>query len=279
MKILVTGASGQLGHDVCIELDRRGIENLGVDSDDFDITDKNSVVRCFESFSPDAVIHCAAYTAVDKAEDDADLCRAVNVLGSKNIAECCRSSGAKMMYISTDYVFPGDGDNYYETDDPVMPASIYGITKLAGEEAVKAVLNRYFIVRTSWVFGLNGGNFVKTMLRLSNEKNELSVVCDQIGSPTFTEDLSNLLCDMIITDKYGIYHATNEGICSWAEFAETIFKFSGKNVTVKSISTEEYNAKAPRPKNSRLCKKKLEENGFKRLPSWQDALARYIRKL
>ena len=279
MKILVTGAGGQLGYDVCRVLDARGIENRGVDIADFDITDAVAVTSYICEYSPDAVIHCSAWTAVDKAEDELEKVRAVNAGGHRNIANACRDTGAKMLYISTDYVFPGDGERFYEPEDPTGPLGAYGQTKLEGELAVREALDNWFIVRISWVFGKNGNNFIKTMLRLAETRTELNVVCDQIGSPTYTADLAELLCDMIVTDKYGVYHATNEGICSWAEFAQEIFRQAEKDVTVHPIPTSEYPTRAVRPLNSRMSKAKLDEMGFRRLPDWHDALARYLREL
>lgn len=279
MKILVTGFKGQLGYDVIKVLEERKIECLGVDREEFDITDFNAVEKFIKAYAPDAVIHCSAYTAVDKAEDELELCRKVNSDGPKNIAQVCKAIDAKMIYISTDYVFPGTGENYYEVDDETVPVSVYGLTKLEGEKAVKALLDKYFIVRISWVFGKNGNNFIKTMLRLGKERDEINVVSDQIGSPTYTADLARLLCDMVVTEKYGTYHATNEGICSWAEFAEEIFKTAGLKTKVNYITTDQYPAKAKRPFNSRMSKKKLDENGFERLPDWKDALDRYLKEI
>ena len=279
MKIIVTGATGQLGYDVCKELTARGIENIGLGSKDCDITNRDSVFALFEKEQPTAVIHCAAYTKVDLAEDEPERCWAVNVDGTRNIAEACRAYGAKMLYISTDYVFPGEGEDFYTPDATVGPKGNYGRTKLAGELAVQAMLKEYFIVRISWVFGINGSNFVKTMLKLSETRDTLTVVSDQIGSPTYTFDLAPLLCDMIVSDKYGVYHATNEGECSWADFSRAIFAAAGKQMTVKNVTTEEYGAKAPRPANSRMSKDKLAENGFNRLPTWQDALERYLQEI
>lgn len=279
MKIIVTGATGQLGYDVCKVLTDRGIENIGLGSKDCDITNRDSVFFLFEREKPDAVIHCAAYTKVDLAEDEPERCWAVNVDGTRNIAEACRAYHAKMLYISTDYVFPGDGEAFYQPDDTVDPKGNYGRTKLAGELAVQAMLKEYFIVRISWVFGVNGTNFVKTMLKLSETRDTLTVVSDQIGSPTYTYDLAPLLCDMIVSDKYGVYHATNEGECSWADFSRAIFSAAGKQMTVKNVTTVEYGAKAPRPANSRMSKDKLVENGFSRLPTWEDALERYLKEI
>lgn len=275
----MTGVGGQLGYDVCKVLTARGIKHWGVDVQDFDITDEQAVREYITAYCPEAVIHCSAWTAVDRAEDEIEKVRAVNAGGARNIASVCREIGAKMLYISTDYVFPGTGERFYEPDDPTGPLGAYGRTKLEGEQAVRELLDRYFIVRISWVFGKNGNNFVKTMLRLAETKAEVNVVCDQIGSPTYTVDLAPLLCDMIMTDKYGIYHATNEGVCSWAEFAREIFRLTGKNVRVNAIPTSEYPTRAVRPMNSRMSKAKLEEMGFARLPSWQDALGRYWKEL
>jgi dTDP-4-dehydrorhamnose reductase len=279
MKIFVTGASGQLGYDVCRELQARKIEYCGISSKELDITDQDAVFSALTAYQPDAVIHCAAYTKVDQAEDEPERCWAVNVDGTRNLALACRELGAKMLYISTDYVFSGTGERFYEVDDDVNPQNVYGASKLAGELAVKSLLEKYYIVRISWVFGKNGNNFVKTMLRLAETRSELNVVCDQIGSPTYTADLATLLCDMIQTEKYGTYHATNEGICSWAEFAEEIFRQAEKAVTVHPIPTSQYPTKATRPLNSRMCKKKLEEQGFSCLPAWRDGLRRYLKEL
>ena len=279
MKILVTGVKGQLGYDVMKVLGQRKIECLGADIEEFDITDAAATTAFIERYAPDAVIHCSAYTAVDRAEDDPALCERVNVDGARNIAAACEKIGAKMVYISTDYVVPGTGEQFYETDDPTGPLSVYGKTKLGGELAVRQLLQRYFIVRISWVFGKNGNNFVKTMLRLGKERDQVNVVCDQIGSPTYTADLAPLLCDMVMTEKYGIYHATNEGICSWADFAAEIFRQGGCWAKMHPIPSSEYPAKAARPCNSRMSKKSLDEAGFSRLPSWQDALTRYLKEI
>ena len=279
MKVLVTGVNGQLGFDVVRELQERNIECLGVDKEDFDLTNEEKTNEFIVSCHPDAIIHCAAYTAVDKAEDNKELCGKINFLGTKYVANAAKKIDAKMIYISTDYVFGGDGNGYHEVDDSKNPQNVYGKTKLRGEEAVRQTLEKYFIVRTSWVFGLNGNNFVKTMRRVGETHSEVQVVSDQIGSPTYTFDLSKLLCDMVVTEKYGTYHATNEELCSWSEFCEEIFRLSGIKSKVDPISTEEYGAKAQRPKNSRLSKKCLDEAGFSRLPSWKDALERYIKLL
>ncbi len=279
MKVLVTGVKGQLGYDVCRVLADRSIEYVGVDIEDFDITDAKAVKAYITACKPTAIIHCSAFTAVDKAEDMPEVCQAVNCDGTQNIAEAAKEIGAKMMYISTDYVFSGTGDAFYQPDDKPAPVSTYGKTKWMGEEAVKETIDNYFIVRISWVFGINGGNFVKTMLRLAETKTDLNVVCDQIGSPTYTYDLARLLCDMIVTEKYGIYHATNEGICSWAEFAAEIMTLAGKSTAIHPIPSSEYPTKAVRPLNSRMSKDKLTDKGFARLPDWKDALIRYLKEL
>lgn len=279
MRILVTGASGQLGYDVERELERRGIEHLGTSSRELDITDREAVERLMAAYRPDAAIHCAAYTKVDLAEDEPERCWAVNADGTRNLAAACREIGAKLLYISTDYVFPGTGEQFRRTDDPVSPVNTYGRSKLAGELAVQSLLETYFIVRISWVFGKNGNNFVKTMLRLAETKAELSVVCDQIGSPTYTADLAPLLCDMVQTERYGVYHATNEGTCAWSEFAEAIFELADKQVTVYPIPTSAYPTRAVRPLNSRMSKECLHSNGFQELPAWKNALARYLKEI
>lgn len=279
MKVLVTGVKGQLGYDVVNELERRGLEAVGVDIDEMDITDAASVNKVIKEAVPDAVIHCAAYTAVDAAEENEAVCRRVNAEGTQNIATVCKELDIKMTYISTDYVFGGEGERPWEPEDERDPQSVYGQTKYEGELAVQNTLEKYFIVRIAWVFGINGKNFVKTMLNLAKTRDTLKVVNDQFGSPTYTYDLAKLLVDMIQTEKYGIYHATNEGICSWYEFACAIFKTAGVPMTVLPVSTAEYGAKAKRPANSRMSKEKLTQMGFDRLPTWQDALERYVEIL
>ncbi len=279
MKVLVTGVGGQLGYDVMHELHKRGIDCCGADRVEFDITDYNATHKFITAYAPDAVIHCSAYTAVDKAEDEPELCRTVNAGGTENIAKVCQEIDAKMLYISTDYVFPGNGEAFYNVDDSTAPQNVYGQTKLEGELAVQKLVQKYFIVRISWVFGINGNNFIKTMLRLAETHKELGVVADQIGSPTYTADLAVLLVDMVQTDKYGTYHATNEGVCSWADFAEKIFATAGVEVKVNRIVSEAYPTKAKRPKNSRLSKAKLVQQGFGLLPSWQNAVERYIKEV
>lgn len=279
MKVLVTGVKGQLGYDVVKELERRGLEAVGVDIEEMDITDKESVSSVIGQAGVDAVIHCAAYTAVDAAEDNEEICRKVNAEGTQNIADVCKQLDIKMLYISTDYVFGGEGERPWEPDDERDPQSVYGQTKYEGELAVQNTLEKYFIVRIAWVFGINGKNFVKTMLKLAETRDSLTVVNDQFGSPTYTYDLAKLLVDMIQTDKYGVYHATNEGICTWYEFACAIFREAGIPMNVSPVTSAEYAAKAKRPANSRMSKEKLVENGFEKLPTWQDALHRYVEIL
>lgn len=276
IRVLVTGVNGQLGYDVIRRLKRDNFECLGVDINDFDITDEDATSRFITEYNPDVVVHCSAYTAVDKAENDRDKCDEVNVVGAANIAKACKAIDAKMVYVSTDYVFNGEGDQPFETDSPTAPKSIYGTTKLAGEVACHAILDKLFVVRTSWVFGVNGNNFVKTMLKLAQDRSEISVVCDQIGSPTYTVDLADFIFYIITTNKYGVYHCSNEQYCSWYDFACEIFAQAGKNVAVKPITTEEFKAVADRPKNSRLSKKCLEECGYGKMPDWQDALKRFL---
>lgn len=276
MRILVTGVKGQLGYDVVNELEKRGHTAIGVDIDEMDITDAEAVDRVITEANVEAVIHCAAYTAVDAAEDNLELCRKVNATGTENIAKVCKKLDLKMVYISTDYVFDGEGERPWEPDDRRDPLNAYGIGKYEGELAVEENLEKYFIIRIAWVFGVNGKNFIKTMLKLGETRDEVSVVNDQIGSPTYTYDLARLIVDMVETEKYGRYHATNEGFCSWYEFACEIFRQAGMNVKVNPVTSDEFPAKAKRPHNSRMSKEKLSENGFERLPSWQDALKRYL---
>lgn len=285
MKILVTGVKGQLGYDCVRELKERGYANvLGIDRDELDITDHDAVLDYVRDYHPDVIMHNAAYTAVDKAEENKDACYAVNVLGVRYLTEAANLCNAKLVYISTDYVFDGllSQDKEYEVTDKPNPVSEYGRTKWEGEEEARK-WEKTFIVRISWVFGINGHNFIRTMLKLAKTHKELNVVDDQIGSPTYTFDLSKLLCDMIETEKYGTYQATNEGYCSWNEFAKAIFKEAGEDVIVHKISTADYLKISPqqakRPFNSRMSKKSLDEAGFRRLPSWQDALHRYIEAL
>lgn len=279
MRVLVTGVTGQLGFDVMQELANRDIEAIPASHRQFDITDSQQTHNFIVSARPDAVIHCAAYTAVDKAEDEPQFCHRVNVDGTHSIAQACRDIGAKMLYISTDYVFPGTGITPYEIDAPTGPVNVYGQSKLDGELTVKEIIQQYFIVRISWVFGKNGKNFVKTMLRLGKECEQINVVDDQIGSPTYTADLAPLLCDMIATHKYGTYHATNEGYCSWAKFAKEILKIANCPANISPIPTSGYLTKAARPQNSRLSKASLDASNFLRLPQWQDATERFIHSI
>lgn len=276
MKVLVTGATGLLGGEVVDVLKSRNIECRGIGSKDLDITQEGKVHKYIKAYRPDAVIHCAAYTDADKAESEPEKCRAVNALGTAYIAEACREIDTKMVYISTDYVFGDDGDRPHEVDDPVYPLNVYGQTKWEGEEAVRRILRKYFIVRISWVFGKHGDNFVTTMLRLGQTHKEISVVADQFGAPTYTADLAPLLCDMVQTEKYGTYHACNAGCCSWAEFAEEIFRQAHMDVKVKHIATEEYPTKARRPKNSRLDTGILKDSDFGSLPEWVKAVECFI---
>lgn len=302
MNVFVTGVGGQLGHDVMNELAKRGYAGIGSDIASeysgvqdrtavcsmpyvaMDITDKAQVEKVITEANPDVVIHCAAWTAVDLAEDEdkKSLVRAINAAGTQNIADVCKSKDCKMVYISTDYVFDGQGDEPWKPDcKSYAPLNVYGQTKLEGELAVANTLEKYFIVRIAWVFGKNGKNFIKTMLNIGKKFDTLRVVNDQIGTPTYTLDLSRLLVDMIETDKYGYYHATNEGgYISWYDFAVEIFKQAGYDTNVVPVTTAEYGAsKAARPFNSRLDKSKLVENGFVPLPAWQDALVRYLKEI
>lgn len=283
-KYLITGYKGQLGYDIYRELRSRGIIDItATDKDEMDITNRDEVMEFVKRENPDVIFHCAAWTAVDKAEEMSDLCELVNVVGTKNLVDASIECGAKIIYMSTDYVFDGTKDGVYTEEDKVNPKSVYGKTKYLGEEEVRRNPN-HFITRISWVFGINGNNFIKTMLRLSDSHDTLSVVDDQIGSPTYTVDLAKLLVDMSETDKFGTYNATNEGYVSWADFAEYIFKVNEKNVKVNHVSTDDYlemtgTVQAYRPRNSRLSKDKLEENGFDRLPSWEDATERYSHEI
>ena len=302
MKIFVTGVAGQLGHDVMNELAKRGYTGIGTDLAEsysgiqdgsyvtnaeyvsLDITNKEAVMNTIQSVHPDVVVHCAAWTAVDLAEDEdkQEKVRLINAGGTQNIADACKAIDAKMVYISTDYVFDGQGEKPWKPDcKDYKPLNVYGQTKLEGELAVSNTLDKYFIVRIAWVFGKNGNNFIKTMLNVGKKYDTLKVVNDQIGTPTYTFDLARLLVDMIETDKYGYYHATNEGgYISWYDFAKEIFKQAGYTTQVNQVTTKEYGlSKAARPFNSRLDKSKLVENGFKPLPTWQDALARYLKEM
>lgn len=276
MSVLVTGAKGQIGYEMVKLLMLRGIECNGVDIEDFDITNKQQALTVITAYKPDTIIHCAAYTDVDQAEDCRELCYSVNVAGTGNVAEICKEINAKMIYLSTDYVFDGNGEEAFEVAALKKPINFYGYTKYMGEKAVQRNLAKYFIVRTSWVFGLPGDNFVKTILRLGREKQALSVVSDQIGSPTYTFDLVKILADMAQSEEYGVYHATNEGYCSRYEFAEAIIKTAGLNCEIIPITTAQYKTSAKRPHNSKLSKASLDEAGFERLPSWDESLNRFI---
>lgn len=279
MKAVVTGVTGKLGYDVVKELQKRGYSDIyGLSHSDLDITNRNEVIKLIESISPDVIFHNAAYTSVDKAEDNKEQCRLVNYIGTMNLVEAANLVDAKIIYISTDYVFEGNKQGVYEIYDKPNPINTYGLTKYEGEEEVKKY-DKAFIVRISWVFGINGNNFVNTMLKLGQTKNEINVVCDQIGSPTYTADLAPLLVDMALSNKYGIYHATNTGYTNWASFAEKIFEINKINCKVNPITTEEYPTRALRPLNSKLSNESLIKAGFDVLPPWEDALDRYCLEL
>ncbi len=284
MKVLITGVKGQLGFDVVRHLDARGIENRGVDIDDFDLTDEQAVLAYVQEYQPTCIVHCAAYTAVDKAESDREKCYAVNVTGTKNIALAAKAVGAEMMYISTDYVFDGfSKDTPWEPDDKKEPQNVYGQTKYEGELEVQKLLSDYYILRICWVFGKNGSNFIKTMLRIADTKEQVSVVADQHGAPTYTYDVAKLICDIIASHKFGIYQASNEGDITWYDFAVEIFRQAGKGIQVIPVTTEEYAKMYPtaasRPKNSRMSKQALIEAGFELLPDYKDAIARYLKEI
>lgn len=274
--ILVTGSTGQLGSDVVKELLKRGYSTLSPNRSELNLCSEDNIRNYILNSNCEAIVHCAAYTQVDKAEDEKDLCIKINATATKHIVKCAKILDIPMIYISTDYVFDGTKDGEYTENDETNPINIYGESKLAGEKYVQEILDKYYIVRTSWVFNINGKNFIETMLRLSKTNNQLSIVNDQIGSPTYTKDLSRLLVDMLETSKYGLYHATNEGYCSWYEFANTIFKLANINIDIKAINSNEYASRAKRPMNSKLSKDKLIEYGFKPLPHWEDALKDYL---
>lgn len=275
-KVLVTGINGQLGYDVIKELDKRGYISVGVDKEKMDLTDLSNISNFIKDSNIDAIIHCAAYTAVDLAEDNKELCEIVNSLSVKEISNACKELDIPLVYISTDYVFDGTKDGEYTESDIENPINVYGKTKLDGENYVKEILNKYYIVRISWVFGENGNNFINTMLRLSKEHKELNIIDDQIGSPTYTKDLAPLLVDMLESDRYGLYHVTNEGFCSWYEFAKEIFKLKNIDIKVNPISTKDYPTKARRPLNSKMSKQKLIDKGFIPLRNWKEALNEYL---
>ncbi|WP_235069834.1 dTDP-4-dehydrorhamnose reductase [Turicibacter sp. TJ11] len=278
MKILVTGVKGQLGYDVVKALESRGYQPVGVDREEMDLMNDHMIDNFIMNLKPEAIIHCAAYTAVDQAEEEVEICYQINAEAVKVIAECAKTLDIPMIYISTDYVFDGTkASEYVETDIP-NPINVYGASKLKGEQYVQQLLEKFYIVRISWVFGINGNNFIKTMQRLGNEHDELNIIHDQVGSPTYTAHLAPLLVDMIETDQYGIYHATNEGYCSWYEFADEIFKQSQLDVMLHPITTDQYKTKAKRPLNSQMSKQKLSDYRFHRLPTWQEALKNYINQ-
>ena len=279
MKVLVTGAAGQLGQDVMTALTVRGHEAVGIDRAEADITNEAQVTAVITAAHPDAVIHCAAYTAVDRAEEEKELCTSINVDGTRFIARAAEACGAKLIYISTDYVFNGAGDRPFLPTDEKAPLNHYGLTKSQGEDAALAECARVFVVRTSWVFGAHGNNFVKTMRRLGTERDEVSVVCDEVGAPTYTPDLAALLCEMVESDRYGVYHGTNEGVCRRDELAAAVMEVFGLSCRVRAITGDQYKTAAVRPHNSRLSKECLSQNGFTRLPDWRDALARYATEV
>lgn len=279
MKVLVTGYTGQLGFDVVRELKARNIECIGTTRNEFSLIDIEKMQAFVKEYKPDAVIHCAAYMNVNEAEDNKDLCMLVNYSSTKELAKICKEIDAKMIYISTDYVFAGSGEGFYEINNDKEPQNVYGKSKLKGELAIQKILDKYFIIRTSWLFGINGNNFIKYVLSEQKKGNKLRIVNDQIGSPTYTVDLAKLLCDMALSDKYGIYHATNEGICSWYDFACEIFKQADIKINVKPVSSTAFPTKAIRPHNSRMSKKCLDEAGFNRLPTWQNALTKYLKEI
>lgn len=279
MKVLVTGYQGQLGWDVVRTLKARGVECRGVDAEDFDLRDAPAVKAYVREYAPDVIVHCAAYTAVDKAESEPELCAEVNGDGTMNVARAALSVGAKMVYISTDYVFSGAGETPWKEDDPYGPLNVYGLSKVQGEIAVRSLMKRYFLIRTSWVYGIHGRNFVRTMLKLGREKQEIRVVDDQIGSPTYSADLARVICDLIPTEKYGIYHVTNEGYMSWAHFARMILAGKGIWCRVLPVPTSEYSTPARRPLNSRMSMNRLKEAGIVPMPTVENALGRYLQEL
>ncbi|WP_413307076.1 dTDP-4-dehydrorhamnose reductase [Bacillus sp. 1P10SD] len=278
MRVVVTGAAGQLGQDVVLELARRNHEAIGTDRQKLDITNEADVFSFISEVKPDIIIHCAAYTNVDAAEENEEIAYQINASGAAYLARASQRVGAKMLYVSTDYVFDGTATEPYEVDEQTKPLGAYGRTKLAGEELLQKHLKEYFIVRTAWVFGAHGNNFVKTMLRLGEERDEVGVVHDQVGSPTYTVDLARFMVELMETDKYGIYHATNTGVCSWYEFAVEIFKQAGLNVTVKPLTSDQFPRPAKRPQYSVLSKKKIVENGLTPLRNWKEALSAYLNE-
>lgn len=276
MKVVVTGAAGQLGQDVLLELERKNHQVFGADRQQLDITNEENVIAYIHEIKPDVILHCAAYTNVDAAEENEDAAYQVNAAGSEYLAKAAKQIGAKMLYVSTDYVFDGSASEPYEVDEPTKPLGAYGRTKLAGEQLLQKHLDEFFIVRTAWVFGIHGNNFVKTMIRLGKERGEVGVVHDQVGSPTYTVDLAKFMVELMETEKYGVYHATNSGICSWYEFAVEIFKQAGLDVQVNPLTSDQFPRPAARPKYSVLSKKMIEKQGLTPLRDWKEALAAYL---
>jgi len=273
MRVLVTGAKGQLGYDVLRALGENSIPHLGIDKDELDITMESNVSKFINEYKPTVIVHCAAFTAVDKAEEDKEICYQINVLGTKYLAKAAKNINAKFVYISTDYVFDGEGSGFFTVNEQPNPVNYYGYTKYEGEIVVKKLLTEYYIIRVSWVFGVNGNNFVKTMLKLAESKDQINVVSDQIGSPTYTYDLSRAIIQLITTDKYGIHHITNDGVCSWSDFAKEIFRQASKKTIVQQILSKDYLTKAKRPLNSRL------EKNFIKLRTWDKALSHFLKAL
>lgn len=278
MKVIVTGATGQLGYDILKELKKRRIDAVGIGSKDCDITIQKAVFQMIENIMPNVIIHCAGYTAVDKAEDEVDKCNLINVEGTRNLVLACNKYDITLLYVNTDYVFSGDGIEPWKAEVERRPVSQYGKSKYQGEVVVEELLDKYFIVRVSWIYGNNGKNFVKSMLKLAETQNRIKVVSDQIGSPTYTVDVAKILVELIQTNKYGKYNVSNEGFCSWYEFAQEILKHTNKTIEIIPITSEEYGAKAKRPFNSRMDKSKLVENGLELLPEWKNALKRFLEE-
>ncbi|HEX2944792.1 MAG TPA: dTDP-4-dehydrorhamnose reductase [Clostridia bacterium] len=278
MKILVTGAKGQLGSEIIKVLIAKGYDCIGTDIGDFDITDEDASRRFIVGYYPEIVIHCAGYTQVDNAEENTELCMNVNYYGTKNIAAICKDLGSKLVYITTDYVFDGEKQMPYDVFDEANPLNVYGMSKYLGEKVIREQLMKYFIIRVSWMFGHSQNNFVQKILNLAKINNKISVINDQVGSPTYSCDVAKLIVEVGFTEKYGIYHATNEGYCTWAEFAKEIIRQVGLKCEINEVKSYEYSSKAKRPTNSRLSKKSLTENGFTLLPTWQNALNRYLEK-
>lgn len=276
MRVVVTGAAGQLGQDVLLELERKNHQAFGADRQQLDITKEEDVLAFISEVKPDVILHCAAYTNVDAAEENEEAAYQVNAAGTEYLAKAAKQIGAKMLYVSTDYVFDGTASEPYEVDEPTKPLGAYGRTKLAGEQQLQKHLDEFFIVRTAWVFGIHGNNFVKTMIRLGKERGEVGVVHDQVGSPTYTVDLARFMVELMETEKYGIYHATNSGICSWYEFAVEIFKQADLKVTVNPLTSDQFPRPAARPKYSVLSKKMIEKQGLTPLRDWKEALAAYL---